>query len=317
MHISQAKQAAQFYRIPMAAHRALVADEQLGKGHALTLMLLASYLWSDEAVEGSRAEWAEALGIGAQTFEAHVPALGRAGCLSYNQPHVGYYRFCGLTRAEGEAEALRRAWIQAETEFEHSGRLRRDRMVWITQRVEALKFTLEEALKFTLPVVETTTTSSSDVLGERGEEALKFTLEASKVTQSPEAALKVTLDGSRTTLDRGFAEVVALYEQEIGGTLTAMMRDEFNELWGQCADLERWRYAFRASLGKRNRWAYVKAIIEHPERDTRGEKGHGRDADGGRVRAGARGKAAGDGRGDGRNVAGSVSHDLDDWFGEV
>jgi hypothetical protein len=308
MHISQAKQAAQFYRIPMVAHRALIADEQLGKGHALTLMLLASYLWSDEAVEGSRAEWSEALGIGAQTFEAHVPALGRAGCLSYNQPHVGYYRFCGLTRAEGEAEALRRAWEQAEAEFEHAGRPRRERMVWMTQRVEALKFTLEEALKFTLPVVDTTTTSSLNVLEKSAEQALKFTLDASENTLvEPEA--------SKSTVDAGFAQVVQLYEQEIGGTLTAMMLDEFNELWSQCADRERWRYAFKASIGKRNRWAYVKAIIEHPERDRGGN--NGRDADNRRGRAGARRADEGDGGSDGRNVAGTVSHDIDAWFGEL
>lgn len=314
MHISQAKQAAQFYRIPMVTHRALVADTQLGKGHALTLMLLASYLWSDEAVEGSRAEWAEVLGIGAQTFEAHVPALGRAGCLSYNQPHVGYYRFCGLSRAEGEAEALQRAWTQAESEFEQSGRPRRERMVWITQRVEALKFTLEEALKFTLPVVNTTTTSSRNVLGSAGEEALKFIQVAEKSTQPDLQASKLTREGPVSALDAGFAAVVALYEQEIGGTLTAMMLDEFNDLWALCSDLERWRYAFRASIGKRARWAYIRAIIEHPENDRR--TGDGRDADSGKRGAGARGKAAGNGRGQRGDVAGAeVSHDLDAWFG--
>jgi len=322
MHISQAKQAAQFYRIPMAAHRALMADEQTGKGHAATLLLLASYLWSEEPLEGSRSEFAEALGIGVQTFEAHVPALGRAGALSYAQPHVGYYRFFELVRSDSEAEAIRQAWKQAESEFDKTGRAKREKIVFITNRVQALKEalkitleasknTLDGALKFTLPVVvDTTTTSSLNVLGIGGEQALKFTLDESESTLPPAQASKVTLDA-------GFADVVALYEQEIGGTLTAMMLDEFNELWAQCADLERWRYAFKASIGKRNRWAYVKAIIEHPERDTRGEKGNGRDADNGRGRAGARGKDAGNGRSDGANVAGSISHDLDAWFGEA
>lgn len=309
MHISQAKPAERFYRMPMASHRALLADDCTGKGHALTLMLLASFLWSTEPVDGTRSDWADILGISAQTFEAHVPQLGRAGCLSYIQSHCGYYVFYGLTQDDQEAAAIRAAWIQAETEFEGSGVSRKQRYVWITQRVEALKFTQKDALKFTLPVVVTTTTSCSSVIGEGGKDALKIIQSPEKSTQPAEA--------SKLTLDQGFAAVVLLYEQEIGGTLTAMMLDEFNELWTQCADVERWRYAFKASIGKRNRWAYVKAIIEHPERDTRGEKGNGRDADNGRGRTGARGKVAGDGRSDGASVAGSISHDLDAWFGEA
>lgn len=309
MHISQAKPAERFYRMPMAAHRALLADEQMGKGHALTLMLLASFLWSTESIDGTRSDWADILGISAQTFEAHVPQLGRAGCLSYIQSHCGYYVFYGLTQDDQEAAAIRAAWVQAETEFEGSGVSRKQRYVWITQRVEALKFTQKDALKFTLPVVVTTTTSCSSVIEEGGKDALKIIQSPEKFTQPAEV--------SKLTLDAGFAAVVHLYEQEIGGTLTAMMLDEFNELWSQCADVERWRYAFRASIGKRNRWAYTKAIIEHPERDTRGEKGNGRDADNGRGRAGARGKNAGNGRGNGADVAGSISHDLDAWFGEA
>ena len=309
MHISQAKPAERFYRMPMAAHRALLADNQTGKGHALTLMLLASFLWSTEPVDGTRSDWADILGISAQTFEAHVPQLGRAGCLSYIQSHCGYYVFYGLTQDDQEAAAIRAAWIQAETEFEGSGVSRKQRYVWITQRVEALKFTQKDALKFTLPVVVTTTTSCSSVIGDGGEDALKIIQSSEKLTQQGEA--------SKLTLDAGFAQVVHLYEQEIGGTLTAMMLDEFNELWTQCADVERWRYAFKASIGKRNRWAYVKAVVEHPERDTRGEKGNGRDADNGRGRASACRKDAGNGRSDGASVAGSISHDLDDWFGEA
>ncbi|MCK9629267.1 MAG: hypothetical protein M0R37_11850 [Bacteroidales bacterium] len=326
MHILQAKQAALFYRIPMAAHHALIADAQTGKGHVLTLILLASYLWSDEPIEGSRAEFAEALGIGVQTFEAHVPALGRAGALSYAQPHVGYYRFFGLVRSDSEAEALRRAWSQAEAEFERTGLSKRERLVWITQRVdglkEALKFTLDEALKFTHHVVEDTSTSSLNVLEESGDQALKFTLEASKTTQPAEDASgstldasNSTLDGSNSALDAGMAQVVQLYEQEIGGTLTAMMLDEFNDLWAQCADVERWRYAFKASLGKRSRWAYVKAVIEHPERDTRGGNGNGRTTDNRQRGTAARGKAAGDDGGGRETVA--VSHDIDAWFGKA
>jgi hypothetical protein len=243
MHISQAKPASLYYKIPMGAHRALVNDEQLGKGHALTLMLLASYLWSTEQVEGTRSDWADILGISAQTFEAHVPQLGRAGCLSYIQSHCGYYVFHGLTQDDQEAAAIKAAWVQAEAEFEATDSSRKQRYVWITQRVEALKFTQKDALKFTLPVVDTTTSSSLSVIGTARKDALK-------ITQSPELPTQPAAGASKVTLDQGFAAVVRLYEQEIGGTLTAMMLDEFNELWSTCADVDRWTYAFRASLGK-------------------------------------------------------------------
>jgi len=218
----------------MAAHRALLADEQMGKGHALTLMLLASFLWSTEPVEGTRSDWADILGIGAQTFEAHVPQLGRAGCLSYIQSHCGYYVFYGLTQDDQEAAAIRAAWVQAETEFEGSGISRKQRYVWITQRVEALKFTQKDALKFTLPVVVTTTTSCSSVIGEGGKDALK-------IIQSPEKSMQPAREASKPTLDPDFAALVALREQEIGGTLTAMLLDELNDLWAMCSDLEHWR----------------------------------------------------------------------------
>lgn len=309
MHISQAKPASKFYRIPMAVHQVVLSDPVVGRGHLLTLITLAAYLWSDQPIEGTRAEWAEMTGISAQTFEAHLPALGSAGCLSYSQPHVGYYVLYGLSQDDAQVTALRAAWQQAEREFDESGLSKRLRGSWVTSRAQALKLTLDQASKLTLPVVVDTTTSVLSVIEKGGEQASKLTLDESKLTQ-PAEALKLTLD-------QGFAAVVLLYEQEIGGTLTAMMLDEFNELWTQCADLERWRYAFKASIGKRNRWAYVKAIIEHPERDTRGEKGNGRDADNGRGRAGARGKNAGNGRSDGAGVAGSISHDLDVWFGEA
>jgi len=107
-------------------------------------------------------------------------------------------------------------------------------------------------------------------------------------------------------------QVVQLYEQEIGGTLTAMMLDEFNDLWTQCGDLERWRYAFKASLGKRSRWAYVKAIIEHPENDRRGGRnGNGAHRDNRKADRGATQGADGGGR------PAAVSHDINAWFSGV
>ncbi len=309
MHITQAKPASKFYRVPMAVHQVILADPVVGRGHLLTFITLAAYLWSDQPIEGTRAEWSEVTGISAQTFEAHLPALGSAGCLSYSQPHVGYYVLYGLPQDDAQVAALRAAWQQAEAEFEASGLSKRMRGSWITSRVQALKLTLDQASKLTLPVVEDTTTSSVlSVIEKGGKQALKLTLDESKLTQPAEAS-KLMLDGS--PLDPGFAAVVQLYEQEIGGTLTAMMLDEFNVLWEMCADMERWRYAFKASLGKRSRWAYIKAIIGHPENDRR--NGDGRDANGGQRGAGVRGKAAGDEGGGRATVA--VSHDIDAWFG--
>ena len=74
-------------------------------------------------------------------------------------------------------------------------------------------------------------------------------------------------DLSARSPDPILAQVVALYEQEIGGTLTAMIHDELTDLvQNECRDLERWRAAFQASIGARNRWKYARAIILHPER---------------------------------------------------
>jgi hypothetical protein len=314
MHISQAKPASKFYRIPMAVHQVIIADPVVGRGHLLTFITLAAYLWSDQTVEGTRAEWSEVTGISAQTFEAHLPALGSAGCLSYSQPHVGYYVLYGLPQDDTQVAALRAAWQQAEAEFEESGLSKRMRGSWVTSRVQALKLTLDQASKLTLPVVDTSTSSVLSVIENADEQASKLTLEASKNTLDGASKLTQPAEASKLTLDAGFAQVVRLYEQEIGGTLTAMMLDEFNELWGLCADLERWRYAFKASIGKRARWAYIKAIIQNPQNDRRD---NGRDADSRKPGARARGKAAGADGGERADVAGGVSHDIDAWFGAV
>jgi hypothetical protein len=46
-----------------------------------------------------------------------------------------------------------------------------------------------------------------------------------------------------------------------------MIHDELTDLvQNECRDLERWRAAFRLSIGARNRWKYARAIILHPER---------------------------------------------------
>lgn len=250
MQIERAKQAERFYRIPMAVHRVILA-ETIGRGEAVTLLRLAAYLWSNEPIEGTRAEWAAALGVDAQTFEAHVPALGRAGVLSYAQPHVGYYRFFGLAQTDAEVRALHAAWRQAAEEWSAQGLPARQRYVWQTQRVEALKVTLS--------VIDQSSSSGLKVLEDPAEQASKLTLEPSESTLVAEPASKITLDAS-------LAPLATLYAQEIGGTVTAMLAAEFRDLWALCSDMTRWRYAFEKSLGKEYRWAYVKAIIRSPKR---------------------------------------------------
>jgi len=59
-------------------------------------------------------------------------------------------------------------------------------------------------------------------------------------------------------------KVFALYEQEIGGTITPLMLDLFNEMLDQCSDYGRWKEVFVQSIGKRDRWAWIKKVILHP-----------------------------------------------------
>jgi len=88
--------------------------------------------------------------------------------------------------------------------------------------------------------------------------------------------------------------VVALYEQEIGGYLTAMILEELTDLvQKECRDLGRWRAAFQESIGARNRWKYVRAIIAHPERKPPSEVKRGKNSSIGQPRrAGPRPRGA-------------------------
>lgn len=95
------------------------------------------------------------------------------------------------------------------------------------------------------------------------------------IAMSPESSITVseTSDDDDVARARTSASppdpvlaVLRLYEQEIGGALTAMILDDITDLvTNECQDLERWRAALQASIGARNRWKYAKAIILHPE----------------------------------------------------
>lgn len=64
--------------------------------------------------------------------------------------------------------------------------------------------------------------------------------------------------------DEILAAVVALYEQEIGGTITAMIAEELRELTETERNLDRWRKVFKDSIGKGNRWAWIRKVIANP-----------------------------------------------------
>lgn len=61
--------------------------------------------------------------------------------------------------------------------------------------------------------------------------------------------------------DPVLAEVVAMYEQEIG-PITQMVAEELKAMTEEVRDLERWRGAFRAAVAANvRRWSYVRACL--------------------------------------------------------
>lgn len=270
---------------------------QLGKGQLDTLLRIALFLWGNQALDGSTAEFTERLAVAPRTWQRHVPELGQSGCLLYSQPQHGFYGLVGFAE---DPELLRECWAEALTAIEHTPRQQRPKRHEIPGAVlaqyqhrralgETSKVTDTDATKLSFPVVDVLSQSDHNVVkSDQPRNILRRGSggngDATKVTQS--AATKMA-DG-----DAVLASVVALYEREIGGTLTAMVYDELADLTAQCRDVERWQYAFKQSVGARNRWKYARAIILHPERQAAGKgKEHGRGKDRGR---GAGGNGAGD-----------------------
>jgi len=186
MLISQAKPAPQYVKIPAAALEALFntplrENRIIGKGHTETLLRMARYLWGDVVLDGSRADFAAALGLDPQTFEKHCPELARAGCWHYLQPQHGYYRFLGFVQTDEEAAALREAWSEALAWAAEQGRLHGKHISapLLTARVEELV----DASKLTFPVVVSSLSSSleNSLSGEKKQQEKKVV--ASKLTQ--------------------------------------------------------------------------------------------------------------------------------------
>jgi hypothetical protein len=96
----------------------------------------------------------------------------------------------------------------------------------------------------------------SDIQGQHSDIDVPLIINESSINQEEEEEE----DGR----DEILAAVVTLYEQEIGGTITAMIADELRELTETERNLERWRKVFRQSIGKGNRWAWVRKVIANP-----------------------------------------------------
>jgi len=92
--------------------------------------------------------------------------------------------------------------------------------------------------------------------------------------------------------DEILAAVVALYEQEIGGTMTAMIADELRELTETERNLDRWRKVFKDSIGKGHRWAWIRKVIANPLKPSTAAKPQARPVMGAGKRPPAVGQAA-------------------------
>ncbi len=97
----------------------------------------------------------------------------------------------------------------------------------------------------------------SDISGQHSDIDVPLIINESSINQREEEEEE---DGR----DEILAAVVALYEQEIGGTITAMIADELRELTETERNVERWRAVFKQSIGKGNRWAWVRKVIANP-----------------------------------------------------
>lgn len=110
MHIRNARPAPRHILIPTPALEALLESPFIGKGHLVTVLKVARYLWGNVPVEGSVDDFSDVLGIPKRTLQRHIPQVGRSGCWHCIRPHRGYYVLLGFAQTWGEVEEIRAAW---------------------------------------------------------------------------------------------------------------------------------------------------------------------------------------------------------------
>lgn len=105
----------------------------------------------------------------------------------------------------------------------------------------------------------------------------------------------MSTNGDVSRCDEVLEVVTRLFEQEIGGTVTLLVAEELRDLTQTCRDVEMWKATFRASVGKRSRWAWIKKVMAsgglRPQGGGRGRSGNGV-GEGGKG-AGSRGAGSG------------------------
>ena len=293
MHVSQAMKAPKFVNLP--SQIVSIVLDTLGKGHLETLMRISLYLWGPQVpLEGAASEFCETMVIHGLKWQRHIPELGRSGVLRYRQPQYGFYVLAGFPR---DATLYKACVDEVLEQIEKVPRAARPKKYEVANLVDDLY--ASKPSKMTVPIVVNTNrnkdlhedTATTNLL----EGGVGGSVKPSKLTVCSDEPSELTV------CDPVLVQVMRLYEQEIGGTVTAMMADDMRDLLQECRDVERWRYAFRQSLGTRNRWRYARAIILHPERQV--QRGNGR------------GNSKQD-SGDDSEKPGGASADIDAWFDE-
>lgn len=87
-------------------------------------------------------------------------------------------------------------------------------------------------------------------------------------------------NGATSTNDDVLRQVMAFFEQEIGGTVTLMVAEEMRDLTAQNRDVQMWQDVFRASVGKRSRWPWIKAVMTNGGLKRERNHGHNRGSGG-------------------------------------
>jgi hypothetical protein len=262
VNITDAKPAPRFVRIPAAVMEAALKAEaagenRVGKGHIVTLARLAQYLWSDQPLEGTTAEWCEVLGVNSRSWQRHIPELAFSGVCRYVQPQLGYWRIFAFPESREDVALLRQAWQQVLPEI-RAGALRSHEA---TGEVDAIFMRLR-ATKLSHPVVVASLSNQ--------EEKVFEDLSSSAVEQQQQASLQseggAGGNGSATKLSHRAAtelspELVEAMEVLAGvGVQPQALRQTLAETYGLERILDVVDYAEIQKVG--NRAGYVRRALE-------------------------------------------------------